>query len=281
MITRDGTTEKGHHRRAASRASLLVVLALASTLTAACTGQGGGGLASRTPASRTGGIALPTVQPTLPGGGGGLPSAEPTETNPPKSPKPQPTATEAPPTEIPVTVAPQVTVTQVIVTPSQGGNEQTQEEKAIGWVLLVLIIAIVIGLIALGTRRRGPRTDWTASAANAYRSCSTLRDRLAGEMTATTGTPWVQLVPLVDGASSTLYPLQTAPPDRQAAQAVTHAIEALSGVKLALEAGAATPTPSQEAQTSLLRALGQLDAALEPLRFEATGRSGPQPLSGQ
>jgi hypothetical protein len=56
-------------------------------------------------------------------------------------------------------------------------------------------------------------------------------------------------------------------------------VEALSAVRLALQAGTGTPTPSQEAQASLLRELGRLDAALEPVRFEATGRSGPEPLA--
>jgi hypothetical protein len=164
------------------------------------------------------------------------------------------------------------------------GRQQGQEQGAdhYGWilVLVLLILAIAIALLVLRARRRKAQTAWTTPATNAYRSCSELRDRLARELTTTEGSPWAQLLPLVDGTASTLYPLQTSPPDQQAALTVTHTVEALSAVRLALQTGAATPTPSEEAKASLLRALGQLDTALEPLRFEATGRSGPKPMAG-
>jgi hypothetical protein len=307
----DGRGNRAH----VARARTVVALIAASVLAAACTGEGGG-LASRTPsASRSGGVELPTISPSRSIGGGGLPTIspsrsaggeqpspevseapsktpeptqepKPSKTNEPKpSEEPQPTASETPPVEVTVTLSPQVTVTAVIVSPSGsgkgGGKKQPkEEEQSLGWLLLLLlIVAVVLGLV-FASRRRRSGTEWTSLATNAYRSCSELRERLARELTETTGTPWTQLLPLADGAASTLYPLQTSPPDQQAALAVTHTVEAVSAVKLALQAGAGVPTPSDEAKASLLRALGQLDAALEPLRFEATGRSGPGPVTG-
>jgi hypothetical protein len=326
MVSPHGAVLRDPSRRTRPGARLLTVLALMSVLGAACTGESGGALGSRTSVpsrsagtslpspsrsggvevpspsrsggievpspSRSGGIEVPTEQPTPTGGGEAQPTAEPSpkpsktkEPKPSEQPTEQPTPspTEQPtqqPTEQPtvvVTVSPQVTITQVIASPTGAQSQQ----QTVGWLLLLLLImGVAIALIALASRRRGSRTDWTASAANAYRSCSTLRDRLAQELTATTGTPWTQLLPLVDGASSTLAPLQTAPPDEQAVSVVTHTVEALSAVRLALQAGATTPSPSQEAKASLLGALGRFDAALEPLRFEATGRSGAGPVQG-
>jgi len=282
-----------------TRAGTIATLLLTAALVAACTGEGGGLPSGTSRPSRSGEVALPTVTPTLPsrsgeigvpsgtpslpGGGAGAPSSEPSPT-PSKTKEPKPSPTEAPsPTTAEITVPP----ASDTPTPSPSKNKnknknknEQEEEQTYGWILLLLIIAIAVGLIVLGSRRRKAKTAWTTPATNAYRSCSALRDRLAQELTTSTGVPWTQLLPSVDGAASTLYPLQTSPPDQQAALAVTHTVEALSAVRLALQAGAATPTPSEEAKGSLLRALGQLDTALEPLRFEATGRSGPEPVAG-
>jgi hypothetical protein len=298
-----------------TRAGTIATLLLTAALVAACTGEGVGLPSGTSRPSRSGEVALPTVTPTLPsrsgeigvpsgtpslpGGGAGAPSSEPSPTpSKTKEPKPSPTQEPTPsktkepkpsPTEAPSPTTAEITVPPASDTPTpspsknknknKNKNEQ-EEEQTYGWILLLLIIAIAVGLIVLGSRRRKAKTAWTTPATNAYRSCSALRDRLAQELTTSTGVPWTQLLPSVDGAASTLYPLQTSPPDQQAALAVTHTVEALSAVRLALQAGAATPTPSEEAKGSLLRALGQLDTALEPLRFEATGRSGPEPVAG-
>jgi len=289
-----------HPRTRAPRVRVVATLVLMTALVAACTGEGGG-LPSGTPSlpSRSEGGGLPSPAASI-SGGGGLPSAEepsptpsktkepkpsPTEASPTpsKTKEPKPSPTEASPTQEPSPTTAEITVPPASETPSPSPNNKNkqQEEQTYGWILLLLlIIAVAVGLVMFGTRRRRSQADWTALATNAYRSCSALRDRLAQELTTSAGAPWTQLLPLVDGASSTLYPLQTSPPDQQAALAVTHAVEAVSAVRLALQAGAATPTPSDEAKASLLRALSQLDAALEPLRFEATGRSGPEPVAG-
>jgi hypothetical protein len=258
---------------------------LLSALVGACTGEGGG-LPSGTPLpSRSGEIALPSEpsesepSPT---------EAPPTEDpSPTKTREPEPSPTEAPPTDEPSPTTAETTVPPASEGPTPGaeGNKnkdkegKEDEEQTYRWLVLLLLVAITVGLIVLSVRRRRSNADRAALAGHAYRSCSALRDRLAQELTTSTGVPWTQLLPLVDGAASTLYPLQTSPPDQQAALAVTHAVEAVSAVRVALQAGATTPTPSDEAKASLLRALGQLDTALEPLRFEATGRSGPGPVT--
>lgn len=272
-----------HPRTRAPRVRVVATLVLMTALVAACTGEGGG-LPSGTPSlpSRSEGGGLPSPAASI-SGGGGLPSAEEPSPTPSKTKEPKPSPTEASPTQEPSPTTAEITVPPASETPSPSPNNKNkqQEEQTYGWILLLLlIIAVAVGLVMFGTRRRRSQADWTALATNAYRSCSALRDRLAQELTTSAGAPWTQLLPLVDGASSTLYPLQTSPPDQQAALAVTHAVEAVSAVRLALQAGAATPTPSDEAKASLLRALSQLDAALEPLRFEATGRSGPEPVAG-
>jgi hypothetical protein len=252
---------------------------LLSALVGACTGEGGG-LPSGTPfPSRSGEIALPS-EPSEP-------EPSPTEASPTE----EPTKTKEPepsPTEEPSPTTAETTVPPASETPTPGaeGNKnkdkeaKEEEEQTYRWLLLLLLVAITVGLIVLSVRRRRSNADRVALAGHAYRSCSALRDRLAQELTTSTGVPWAQLLPLADGAMSTLYPLQTSPPDQQAALVVTHAVEAVSAVRVALQAGATTPTPSDEAKASLLRALGQLDTALEPLRFEATGRSGPGPVTG-
>jgi len=260
---------------------------LLSALVGACTGEGGG-LPSGTPLpSRSGEIALP--------GETSEPEPSPTEVSPTEDPtptktkEPEPSPTEPSPTDEPSPTTAETTVPPASESPAPGagGNKnkdkegkKDEEEQTYQWLVLLLLVAITVGLIVLSVRRRRSNADRVELAGHAYRSCSALRDRLAQELTTSTGVPWTQLLPLVDGAASTLYPLQTSPPDQQAALAVTHAVEAVSAVRLALQAGATTPTPSDEAKASLLRALGQLDTALEPLRFEATGRSGPEPVTG-